>query len=500
MPRKCEAKSSTALPPASRSRRNGRTSKANRDVRVVTAAYDSPYRSASDSETTQADGASRPAKPHWRRARLEGGVLRSYVVRHGDLVTGSEAVECFEERFIAPLEQRCEALGGDHDVAQLGDRGIEGRRELGAQRREGVPTLPSVSRAGVSQQEHVGVHDGRVADGTDPVGAAIGCGPVEHDVHPVGRQEIPLLEEPRLDAGRTRLWHARVQEHRAHGRSPRSDATSQYPRPGRTRVPTALPSRDDHEPWNARRSGPRDRCDARAHPLQPAQPRGRRDRAHAVGGHAAGPHLGRRPVHGEGRRAAPGGGRGAGRPAHHLVHRGARDERHAARHRARRHRGRAVLRVRHDRARLRPPGRPGALLRHRGRRRSASTRAPRGAHGPIGPRRGADPLRRRRLRRRRHQRPSSRDWPRAELVEDNAHGLFGRRDGRPLGSFGRFASLELPRDEELHLRRGRRADRQPARGRRAGQRRSTTRARTGRRSCSARSTSTRGRTSARRSD
>jgi dTDP-4-amino-4,6-dideoxygalactose transaminase len=34
-------------------------------------------------------------------------------------------------------------------------------------------------------------------------------------------------------------------------------------------------------------------------------------------------------------------------------------------------------------------------------------------------------------------------WPRAELVEDNAHGLFGRRDGAPLGSFGRFAALSF---------------------------------------------------------
>lgn len=35
------------------------------------------------------------------------------------------------------------------------------------------------------------------------------------------------------------------------------------------------------------------------------------------------------------------------------------------------------------------------------------------------------------------------DWPRAELVEDNAHGLFGRFRGRPLGSFGRFATLSF---------------------------------------------------------
>jgi dTDP-4-amino-4,6-dideoxygalactose transaminase len=35
------------------------------------------------------------------------------------------------------------------------------------------------------------------------------------------------------------------------------------------------------------------------------------------------------------------------------------------------------------------------------------------------------------------------DWPRAELIEDNAHGLFGRYRGRPLGSFGRFATLSF---------------------------------------------------------
>lgn len=34
-------------------------------------------------------------------------------------------------------------------------------------------------------------------------------------------------------------------------------------------------------------------------------------------------------------------------------------------------------------------------------------------------------------------------WPRAELVEDNAHGLFGRYRGRPLGSLGRFSSLSF---------------------------------------------------------
>jgi dTDP-4-amino-4,6-dideoxygalactose transaminase len=34
-------------------------------------------------------------------------------------------------------------------------------------------------------------------------------------------------------------------------------------------------------------------------------------------------------------------------------------------------------------------------------------------------------------------------WPHAELVEDNAHGLFGLYRGRPLGSFGRFSTLSF---------------------------------------------------------
>jgi dTDP-4-amino-4,6-dideoxygalactose transaminase len=34
-------------------------------------------------------------------------------------------------------------------------------------------------------------------------------------------------------------------------------------------------------------------------------------------------------------------------------------------------------------------------------------------------------------------------WPRAELVEDNAHGLYGGYRGRPLGSFGRFSTLSF---------------------------------------------------------
>lgn len=35
------------------------------------------------------------------------------------------------------------------------------------------------------------------------------------------------------------------------------------------------------------------------------------------------------------------------------------------------------------------------------------------------------------------------EWPRAELIEDNAHGLFGGYRGDPLGSFGRFSTLSF---------------------------------------------------------
>jgi dTDP-4-amino-4,6-dideoxygalactose transaminase len=34
-------------------------------------------------------------------------------------------------------------------------------------------------------------------------------------------------------------------------------------------------------------------------------------------------------------------------------------------------------------------------------------------------------------------------WPRAELVEDNAHGLYGRYRGSPLGTFGRLSTLSF---------------------------------------------------------
>lgn len=35
------------------------------------------------------------------------------------------------------------------------------------------------------------------------------------------------------------------------------------------------------------------------------------------------------------------------------------------------------------------------------------------------------------------------DWPHVSLIEDNAHGLFGRWRGHPLGAFGRFATLSF---------------------------------------------------------
>ncbi len=68
------------------------------------------------------------------------------------------------------------------------------------------------------------------------------------------------------------------------------------------------------------------------------------------------------------------------------------------------------------------------------------------------------PLRRRRLRDGRdprHRRPGG-----IAVVEDNAHGLFGARGGKALGTWGALATLSLPRDQELQLRRGRGAPRQ----------------------------------------
>jgi dTDP-4-amino-4,6-dideoxygalactose transaminase len=35
------------------------------------------------------------------------------------------------------------------------------------------------------------------------------------------------------------------------------------------------------------------------------------------------------------------------------------------------------------------------------------------------------------------------EWPQVSIIEDNAHGLYGRWRGQPLGSFGRFATLSF---------------------------------------------------------
>ena len=172
----------------------------------------------------------------------------------------------------------------------------------------------------------------------------------------------------------------------------------------------------------------------------------------------------------------------------------------AARPRARRHRRRAVVRLRHHRARVSP--RQGARILFcdiERRRRSASIPS----HlaelmDDSGARGRADPLRRHRAATSTASPRCSTDWPRAALVEDNAHGLFGRYRGRPLGSFGRFATLSFHETKNFICGEGGAlivndaADVDRAHV-------CTTRAPTAGRSSSARSTSTRGRTSARRS-
>ena len=127
---------------------------------------------------------------------------------------------------------------------------------------------------------------------------------------------------------------------------------------------------------------------------------------------------------------------------------------------------RAVVHVHHHRARLRAPGRPDPVLRHRAATPSAWTRSTSRAARRHGPGRRGRPLRRHRLRRRRASARCWRTAPTSRSIEDNAHGLFGTlaraaaRQPRPV------RGTELPRDEELRLRRGRRpaAQRPPRRG------------------------------------
>jgi dTDP-4-amino-4,6-dideoxygalactose transaminase len=45
-------------------------------------------------------------------------------------------------------------------------------------------------------------------------------------------------------------------------------------------------------------------------------------------------------------------------------------------------------------------------------------------------------------------------WPRAALVEDNAHGLYGSYRGRALGSFGRFATLSFHETKNFNCGEG----------------------------------------------
>ena len=78
------------------------------------------------------------------------------------------------------------------------------------------------------------------------------------------------------------------------------------------------------------------------------------------------------------------------------------------------------------------------------------------------------------------------------VVEDNAHGLFGKYEGRYLGTFGVHGDAELPRDEEFHLRRGWRAAHQRSALSSSGPRSSARRARIAAASSAARWTSTPG--------
>ncbi len=84
------------------------------------------------------------------------------------------------------------------------------------------------------------------------------------------------------------------------------------------------------------------------------------------------------------------------------------------------------------------------------------------------------------------------------VVEDAAHGAFGRYKGRMLGTFGSHGHLELSRDQELHQRRrGRRHPAQRRASSSSGPRSCAKRAPTGPSSSAARSTNTPGSTSAR---
>ena len=84
------------------------------------------------------------------------------------------------------------------------------------------------------------------------------------------------------------------------------------------------------------------------------------------------------------------------------------------------------------------------------------------------PRGRAGALRRRRVRHGGRAARCCADRPDVALVEDNAHGLFGAWQGRAARQPRTVRGAELPRDQELRLRRGRRAAAQRRRRRRPG--------------------------------
>ena len=167
---------------------------------------------------------------------------------------------------------------------------------------------------------------------------------------------------------------------------------------------------------------------------------------------------------------------------------------------ARRHGDRAVVHVHHDarspsRGRARkmmfcdieprdPRPRPGAP-----RRRCSTTRCGRSCRSttPASPATSTG------------VRKALADRPDVAVIEDNAHGLFGALARPAARQLRPLRHPELPRDQEHHLRRGRRAASSTTRPTSTGPASSTTRAPTGARSSSARSTSTPGRTPGRRS-
>ena len=83
------------------------------------------------------------------------------------------------------------------------------------------------------------------------------------------------------------------------------------------------------------------------------------------------------------------------------------------------------------------------VLRHRAAHARPGPAQRRGPARRLGARGGGGALRRHRLRHGRAARGPGRTGRTSSLIEDNAHGLFGRWRGEPLGSLGRFATLSF---------------------------------------------------------